>query len=357
VGRWEEGLVTHPSTSLRLEAIARQNGISRQRLEEIVQHPEQGGEGYSTPEAVAGPGLVFSSAFKIKWTNRISYSRLGAMLLTPALVAYLAWNLEPEGMVKWAMCLGGIVLTFAVLLVLDNFAPLWSYPEIRRGLEEKMKAEGLDPLMWSGVLVTFAPDGSPRFYENQVAWDFGFLFVWGNQLAYVGEQTRFALKREQIVKVRLGPGVSRWWHMPYLYIDWSGEEPGSIRTFNLRGAQANSMRQLKGATVALEAKLGTWFEQPASATEMPAFVRNLSLPRIGEVTSAPVQFKYSALVLQTGIVFLLGMGVSLLFGLPYKPEESGWAWYIPAVGALAFWFEMLPVVIWQERNRMQSSCT
>jgi hypothetical protein len=199
------------------------------------------------------------------------------------------------------------------------------------------------------VFVGFAPDAGPRLYENYANWDFGFLFLLGDRLCYVGEQTRFALRRDQVTGWHLGRGLPRWWQVPSLYVSWEDAERGTFGTFNVRAGQVRSMRQLRRATADLEAMLRRWWEQPAAPAEVPPALGGLPTPSIGEVTSVPVLalLNPSGLVFQSGFVFLLGLGVSLLLGLPFAREQGRLAWYVPAVAVLGLWFQLLP--LWWDR--------
>jgi Zn-dependent protease with chaperone function len=350
-GKWEEGLLTHPSTDLRLEAIARQNGVSRRRLLEIIDAPDQPGEHYALPGADSDEGLIFSTALKARSATRNSRALLAAQLLPPALIAWAVWLTGPGVPATLAALAAGAVLTCAILLLLQNYLPPWDYPRVRRKLAERLKAQGIDPSGWGGVFVSFAPDSGPRLYENWTNWDFGFLFLRGDSLCYVGERARFALRRDQLTGARLGPDVPRWWRAPYLYVSWEDRERGEAGTFNVRAGDARSMRQLRRATADLGQALRQWWEQPASPAEVPPALGGLSSPRLGEVTSAAVRdvLTPAGMIVQTGFVFLLGLALSLLIGLPFAGEQGPLGWYVPAVAALGLWFNVLP--LWREHHR------
>jgi Zn-dependent protease with chaperone function len=344
-GKWEEGLLTHPSTSLRLESIARQNGISRQRLQDILDEPELLGESYALPELAAVPDRVFTTPLKGRFVSRITQMFLAAMVLTPALVACAVWWSGLTGPARWVALAGGALLTFGILLVLQNYLPLWGYAEIRQRLSAKLNAEGLDPEAGGGIFVSFAPDSSPRIYEGYTNWDVGFLFLQGDRLCYVGDQTRFALTRDQVTEVRLGPGMPRWWAVPYLYVGWQDPERGTAGTFNVRAGQVRSMRQLGSETGALCHRLQAWREQAPAPADLPAPLAELTTPTLGEVTSLPVQALLTPSGLLTHVVLVFGLagGLSLLLGLPFDPAEGGIGWSVPVIAVLGFGFEILPL--------------
>jgi Zn-dependent protease with chaperone function len=349
-GKYEEGLLTHPSTSTRLETIARENGMSRQRLEEVVQHPDQEGEPYPVPAADAASDVVFSTAFKTGAQQRITWTLLAIVLLVPAAAASMVWwgGLGPAA--TWAVLAGGVACGGLIVLLSQNFMPLWGYAEVRRKLRAKIEGQGIDIGTWGGTFVGFAPDGTPRLYENYTNWDFGFVFL-GKRFCYVGEHTRFALRRDQITKIELGPGIRRWWGMPYLYVTWRDAESGRRGVFNIRAAEESSMRQLAHGTRGLEQRLQSWWqEQVPAAHETPPALAALGVPDVGEVTSTPVSaVRAPALVIfQFVFVFLLGAGVSLLIGLPFAPADGALGWYVPGAAMLLCALEALPIWLHKE---------
>jgi Zn-dependent protease with chaperone function len=373
-GRWEEGVLTHPSTSRRLEEIARQNGVSRRRLQEVVEAPDQPGESYSVPDRPPDAGLIFSPAFRarsIKWNAR---TMLAAFLLTPGLVAAAVWWGGLEGAARWGALAGGVVLSAAVMLAVRNYLPVRGYTEVRRRLAEKLargfvgevdssgslqpRPQGIDPAALGGTFVSFAPDPSPRVYGGYLNWDFGFLFLLGDRLCYVGERARFALRRDQVTAVRLGAGPPRWWYAPYVYVSWRDAEGGKEGTFNVRAGEVRTMRRLKPATVALGGTLRQWWEQPAGGGEQPVPppLGELAPPALPQVSSHAVGALLHpfGLVYHTGRIFVLGVGLSLLLGLPFRLEGGGLAWYGPAVACLTFWLELLPV-LWGRTSERDGS--
>jgi STE24 endopeptidase len=351
-GKWEEGLLTHPSTDRRLEAIARHNGISRQRLEELVNETQTGAdqplsETYGLPQELSGQDLIFSTALKLKYRKRIGRAHLAAVLLVPGLFAAGAWWAGLTGPVVWGVLACGLILTGLTVIVLDNYSPLWAYSEVRRRLNENMKSQGLDSAAAGGIFVGFAPDSSLKLYEGYTNWDFGFLFLQADRLCYVGEQTRFALRRDQVTSTYLGPSFPRWWPSSVLYITWVDQGRGG--TFNLRSGEARSMRQMGRETLALEQLLRRWQSGDSQVTEpsnIPPGLTELASPAIGEVTAAPLQAlrKPPAWLRDSGLIFLLGIALSVLLGLPLRPDEGGIGWYTPAVAFVTFWVLRLPLL-------------
>jgi hypothetical protein len=351
-GQWQEGLSTHPSTSLRLETIARHSGVSRQRLEEIVQKPELvDGECYPLPAALAERGLVFSSAFRRQAAVRTMWTFFTSLLLPPTLVAVAVYWTDREGVPRWSVLGGGVVLTCVVVLLRENFAPLRTYATLRRRLTDRYKADGFDVEALGGTFVSFSPDGTPRFYEGWTVWDFGFFWLIGDRLCYHGEQAKFVLSREQVTQVCLGPGMPRWWPVPYVYVSWHDPERGTSGVFHLRPGQVRSMRELRRASLDLEKTLQQWRQQGAAEAELPAPLAELSSPSLGDVTSTPIIATVGkGLRIVAGRLVVFGGLLGILGGIPVTWADGWLIAYIPAAALVALGFGLLPM--WLRRRSL-----
>jgi Zn-dependent protease with chaperone function len=361
-GKWEEGMLTHPSTSDRLESIARQNGVSSRRLQEIVGASEGAGEHYSVPERDPGEDTIFSTEFRQKSIFRITWTLILTALLMPALIAAIVWWVGIEGTTRWVVLVGGVLLTSAALAVWNNYLPVRGYPYVRGRLREKLTLQGLDPDAQGGIFVSFAPDRTLRIYEGYTNWDFGYLFLLGDRLCYVGERTRFALSREQIVGVRLGPGMPRWRPVPYLYVDWQDPVRGTSGTFNLRAGDVRSMTELHRMIVVLKERLESWHKEENTTTDVPASLAELSAPDIPKVASIPVRaaVQPAGMIQQAILLVVLGGGLALLLGLPFGLAHGALAWYIPAVAIACLWFGIIPLLCWhrdEEEPKQPSPAT
>jgi hypothetical protein len=359
-GKWDEHLLTHPSTSRRLEAIARENGLSKRRLNEILDAagalPQSGHEAseasvadhYDFPKADAEAEKVFSKALRNKAVVRQSRINLAVILLVPALAAGIAhWAIMDET-ARCVALAGGVVATAGLFVTLQNYLPVRAYPAMQRRLLEKLQAEGLTPPETSAFFVGLSPDSTPRIYQSFLNWDIGFLFLTGDRLLYVGEKTRFALRREQINSLRLEWDIKRWWRVPTLYITWQDSERGTSGTFNVRrGDQLRTMRQMAQQTCELHEVLTQWRARPATATELPPPLTELTSPAIGEVTSVgpAVQLRLTVILYQVVFLAVFGVGVSWLCGFPFDLED-GTGWYVPAVAASMILFAIAPN-LWQ----------
>src|SRR5207248_1209982 len=112
-GRWDERLLTHPSTLKRAQAIAAGGGISSERLQEILNSVGEEAEHYALPSAAAEE-RVFSTTVKARMVTRNSWTILGVMALAPAAMASLA-RLGHVAIGGWIF-FGGLAATLALYL-------------------------------------------------------------------------------------------------------------------------------------------------------------------------------------------------------------------------------------------------
>ena len=71
----------------------------------------------------------------------------------------------------------GLILTLIVSLVVSNFLPMLGLGKLERLVRSKFEKQGAPAEILKGMFVSLAPDGEPRIYENNWAWDVGFLLL------------------------------------------------------------------------------------------------------------------------------------------------------------------------------------
>jgi Zn-dependent protease with chaperone function len=277
-GRLQGKLLSHPSTLHRAQAMARQAGIPEERLTQILASPEEALDHYSVPPTSIPSGKAFSTTFKTRLSSRLGWSLTAVSILTPALVAFVAtqfhWPLP-----LWSILTSGFLATIMLALWITNTGPAWGSLKLKRKILERMRNQGLAPDAWGGVFVGFSPDPFPRLYELNYAWDAGFLVIAGDRLCYLGEETRFALRRDQITKIRPGPGHPSWWPSQRIYISWKDEEKRVTGTFNFVTKDSPSMRKAFVDTVALGERLQTWYRESSLAAGTPSEITDLGSQR------------------------------------------------------------------------------
>jgi heat shock protein HtpX len=110
-GRWTGLFLTHPPTARRVAALARLGGVSPDQLAALRAAPATDPERYAIPPDAVEGSLVFSTAFRRWVIGRMSWSVLGAIILLPALAAWLA-DLAGPGSFAITVLAVGTVLAF-----------------------------------------------------------------------------------------------------------------------------------------------------------------------------------------------------------------------------------------------------
>jgi hypothetical protein len=217
---------------------------------------------------------------------------------------------------------------------------------LRRRLADKLGREGISPGAWSGIFVGLSPGPSPRLFEGFYDWDLGFLFLAGDRLYYVGEQTRFALRRGQLAEVRLGPAAPGWRRWRRVTLSWYDEERGTGGTWNLRAAEARSPR----GTAELARRLEAWWHQSSEAVKVPGPLDGLPAPGPIDVPGTPPRAAATTLGATLYLFALwisLAAGVSYFAGLSFRPWD-GAAWYVVLVPCVVAVWRLLPYWIYRE---------
>jgi Zn-dependent protease with chaperone function len=343
-GKVDESMLTHPSMRRRVEAIAQQYALSSAQVQDLLQTSDINVERYALPPAVTNSEPIFSSTAKQKMTLRLFWLYLLVAAVPPAMVAGLlpmTWN---DGL-QWLVYLGGFILTLALVLVAQNLGSVWDYPQWQRQLNRKLQSEGLPIAIEQGIFVGLSPDAQPRIYEGFYDWDVGFLWINGDRLCYIGEQTRFALRPDQMTGLALGEPAPGWWRSPRIYITWHDDTRNISGTFNLRPADVRALHYLAKASRSLKQSLQQWWENPPSQP-LPQPLIDLSSPHIGTVTSilphkAVTANQFISYVTLSGLV---AVGVSILLSL-----SMGRLFYVLSVAIACAVFQMIP--LWRSQRR------
>jgi hypothetical protein len=327
----DEKMLSHPSTLKRMARLAHTGGISEARIPELLtQSVAPPTDLYSLPSTALTSGKVFSTQFKARLASRIAWTTLLSMAAIPALIAFIVQSASLIGPALWMAYSFGFVLTLGTGFVLTDILPLHGLPRLEQSLRAKPKKEDAPPQVLAGLFVSLSPDSSPRIYEGNWAWDVGFLSLSPEQLSYCGEEGRFSLRREEIVRISLGPGPINWFHTPAVYVFW--REGSRERVLNLRPLNSSSMRLMARATRALARDLENWHRglQSASDSLLPLVpVASSSAdppgtPGFGQVTSiSPRSLVRGPFLARDFLLNLfIATGVAVLFGLRFPFLDS-----------------------------------
>jgi heat shock protein HtpX len=336
-------MMTHPSMRQRIEAIGRFYGIAitAQLLDRSRAATESPETAYYNLPPIGSP--IFSSQFKQQSQQRLLWSWMGALLLPPLLLvscshSQTVWTLSQIG---WHILAGCTSIVLSQIVV--NRMPLWGYARLRRQLSQKLAQQGFDFTACNAIFVGLAPDATQRCYEGFAEWDLGFLWVQGDQLCYVGEQTRFALNAAQM-QVTLE--ARHWRQTTSLVIRWqSGSESGLLK-FHV--CEARSLSQMQVATRRLKQQIEQWQQtlglaSAVATSYIPIGIDTtdtfaaLSAPQIGCVTSQSRREHQTAQISDALIkLAAILLGLSLIWQIPWnwQPGSSLYLVFVAMAGLI-----------------------
>ena len=370
--KWSEKGLTHPSTVRRARAIGRSAAISEERVEELLAtpflpEPDLAEAHYAAPRTSAAAKL-FSSEFKRRVAIRALLLFASLAIGLPALLLRAldecAW---PHN--GWQAFVVALVLCLAATAVFSNYVPFLGYRGLCRRLRAKLAADGVLVKNGDAWLVGLAPGNAPRIFEANYSWDIGWLWLTADRLCYWGEETRFALRREQVISTLAGPGIPDWFRSQFFYIRWRTDAGQSEMTFNIRPSEVKSIWAMHRAFRNLQSRISSWHAGSAVSQTAPGDADLLPLPPAGEVTSTSLgSLRNPGQILQflmfTG--FLSGFAAALL-NLPiewvapayFAEGTDGYAgisgWYAILISLLMVLFRFGPTWFLRRPDSVTSS--
>jgi Zn-dependent protease with chaperone function len=362
--QWSEKWLTHPSSLRRAQAIARKAGIPLESIPEIAQAATPADDRYPVPATVAPGAKVHSTQRKQQGTLRTALLMLAAIIFTPAAFALLARHLPANGPVHVVIYVAGFAAALGMYLVSANFAPTMGHMALTRALKNKLEKEDILADAWDGTCVGFSPAATPRSYELNTNWDVGCLFIRSDRICYVGEETRFALRREQITKIVKAPGVPGLLRPWRVYVAWKDDESGTSGAFNIGSIDDLSTLRLRRHTSKLADRLEFWWKSATPTRSLPVSLRDLGSPNIGAVTGADLskRWKPGKIVQELLLTGILASFGAVLCGLPFHllsfllpttqavPLHSpGAGWYVIVVAVTVRLIALIPSLTFKER--------
>ncbi len=341
-GPWSGVLLTHPSVADRARAIGRAAGLDPARIEAVRRDGCGDADHHELPSAAAGK--VFSTRRKAEYGLRVTLAMTAALALGAVLALALTAALAPGWPRPLTIALAAAA-AFALALGVFDLLAARGVAGLRRSLAPRLAAEGID--VAGGRFVTLAPSARVRIYEGHTDWDAGFLFVRGDRLCYVGEETRFTLRRDEVIAVRLGARAPGWVGAPRVVLDWRG---GAI---SLRPADVTRVSAGREASWRLLGVLGAWLDglaEDRASAPCPS-LDALGHPDLLEVTSnTPREAAHprtlAPMLVVLALVVALACGlVGLPFGVTGTPGFAE-AWLAASLAVVAF---RLPWWRWRER--------
>jgi Zn-dependent protease with chaperone function len=298
-GKWNEKFLTHPSTIRRADAIARLAHLSdacvAQLLRDSAQSsaspqttvPADTSQFYPLPTPSGIAQKVFSTEFKHTLTLRSYLLSLLFVAALPALLlrALAALEIFNSGFLAFVITL---FITAGLFLVYLNFLPFFGYPKMARKMIVRAESEAVIPRQTlrggEATLVGLSPGPAPRIFEGNYSWDAGFLFFSGERWLYVGEETRFSLRRDQVVTVQLGPGMPGWFRARSLYIVWRDSPSSSSVIFNVRALAVRSVLAMNRSVRQLAEQFESWRAGSNPTSSSSAVCEELPPPDVRAVT-------------------------------------------------------------------------
>jgi hypothetical protein len=167
----------------------------------------------------------------------------------------------------------------------------------------------------------------------------------------VGEQARFALRREQVAEARVGPGAVGWQGAPRVYVTWRDEARKTGGIFSIRPADVRAMHEVGPAARRLAERLQAWREGAPATEEIPLCPALPDAPQIGQVTSLSPRAAVTFRAMSGSLVWIaaLAFGASVLFGLSFNPAQGGAGLLAVAAAALSHLSLWLPHLFYREQ--------
>jgi Zn-dependent protease with chaperone function len=371
-GKWSEKWLTHPSTLRRAQAIARKASIPVERVPDIARTAVQTDSHYVLPASAIAGNKILSTTKKTGNALQALLAMLSAIILTPTAFALFVKFTHFSLPVQRLIYLGGFAAAVAAYLAVCNFLPVRKLRDLIPQLKTKVQAEGVQADAWNAVTVGLAPGPVPRTYEGHTHWDVGFLFLRSDRICYWGEETRFALRRDQIIAIKLGASTPNLLRSHRVYIAWRDVAGSTCGVFSLGSMAPETVLALRHRTQNLFAQLLQWHATSSPARPLPAPLDSLPAPDFGSVTGiSPVTIGKRKTVLKQMYLFgLLAAAVAVVAGLPFhllnallqiptvrgaQPDGIGSGWYVVAVALSVILLQYIPYFRYKEIPVLQAN--
>src|SRR2546430_10378795 len=318
--KWSEKWVTHPSMMRRVKAIATRAQIPEVSIPDIAARGVEPALHYAIPDASQISGKVLSTVNRTRSLRSAVFVLLGVALFPPAIGAFAVrvWPvLAPHCLLVYSL---SFVAALALHLLTSNSMPAWMLRPLLERMRNKLEADGaVQTEAWGGISVGLSPADRPRVYEGLTHWDLGFLFLRSDRICYVGEETGFAIRYDQVTDLRLGPGSPAWLRNRRIYIAWKDEERHANGVFSIAAASAETATRLTARPSDLFQQLNRWRAARAASRPLPEALAKLGAPQFREVTShAPGDsLKGKKFTNEIILTALFAAVVAVLFGLPF----------------------------------------
>lgn len=353
-----EKLLTHPSTRKRAEAIAWKGGIPREHLQELLaESTAEPDNRYELPEVFHAEtnepaNLIFSSSLRKQKSRRVLWIQLGIIWGLPMLIGGIVTYRDLAWTSVFPIYLISLVVIPLFLGVALNRLALSRYPHMARLLAQRFNTENKDWHTPRGTFVGLSPSADRQIYDGDYSWDIGFVFLTEDRLIYVGERTRFALRRDQIGAIKFHPTQFPWHSSDPVYITWHDLEPDQGGTFSVNTLNASSHTEVNQKLALFSAQLTQWHQLPASAAQSPELFPDLGFPQIPPVVGIKAtQIEPRGVITILVLNFLLMLVVCYPTGLDILGETNAAGWFVVLASSLSWLTLFGPVLISNRRKQ------
>ena len=152
----------------------------------------------------------------------------------------------------------GLICAFVIAQLVRNRICFLGYATLSRKLKTLLAKRGHGEVMQHGVLVGLAPVAESSQFEGYPFWDAGVLAFTDENLVYVGEQTEFALLREQVCDCYIQDAHPQWLSEKNLFVEWQTDSEAPKGTLHLTAIGERSMVDARHALEALRTRVESW---------------------------------------------------------------------------------------------------
>ncbi len=260
--------MTHPTYRNRIEAAARQSGISTNAVEEILQRSDDSSGHYNLlaqENEEDEDTRVFSKQLRHRVGSTMAWalqaSRLGAAVAGAILIPRVSTG--PASVIGWiaVFCVAALVLREAVEMALGRV--MLARP--RSTLNDRLRQRGFDPVGPNVMRANYSPIADCRNYDMFNWLDEGLLYRGRDALSFVGESTMFTLRRDRIISIK--EEVRRDWQTNRdIRVNWK-DDAGEVREMRFCDPHENEVAALFFSP--FSAKLVAWSKGDGQFVEPP----------------------------------------------------------------------------------------
>ena len=372
--KWSEKWLTHPSSLRRARAIAKRAGIPFEEIPVIAREGAAETHSYAIPASAALGSKVHSTQRTKSLTLKLRFALIGLLAFVPSLFCLAAIHFAPP--VKRILFAAAAPATLLSIVFVFNYWPRFTRGTLLTALNKRLAGQGIQAAAWSGTFVGFAPAAAPRYYAGSANWDIGHLFLRSDRLCYCGEETKFALRQDQISAIKLAGGGPALIPSKRIYIAWKDNESGACGVFNIICGNPDSSLHSNKLTAELEQRLRAWWKTPPATRPLPPPLAELTSPEVRAVTSQiPGQqwkpkkvFKellWTAILAGAGAVlcglpfhllpYLLSSAYGSVYaraGIHYAFSTPGAGWFAVGVAVLVRFITIVPMLRYRDLPKL-----